>query len=50
MGVEAKERSIYKKPDFIQQVHGIWGRTRLAMPKIILRAGLVIIEAWFRGY
>ena len=24
--------------------------TRLAMPKTILRAGLVVIEAWFRGY
>ena len=26
------------------------GGTRLAMPKIILRAGLIVIEAWFRGY
>ena len=49
MGVEAKERNIYKKPDFIQQVHGIWRRTRLAMPKTIC-AGLVVIEAWFGGY
>ena len=24
--------------------------TRLAMPKTILWAGLVVIEAWFRGY
>ena len=24
--------------------------TRLAMPKTILRARLVVIEAWFRGY
>ena len=24
--------------------------THLAMPKIILRAGLVVIEAWFGGY
>ena len=24
--------------------------TRLAMSKTILRAGLIIIEAWFRGY
>ena len=24
--------------------------TRLAMPKTALRAGLIIIEAWFRGY
>ena len=26
------------------------GGTRLAMPKTRLRAGLIIIEAWFRGY
>ena len=24
--------------------------TRLAMPKTILRAGPIVIEAWFRGY
>ena len=24
--------------------------TRLAMPKTRLRAGLIIFEAWFRGY
>ena len=24
--------------------------TRLAMPKTILLAGLIVIEAWFRGY
>ena len=30
---------------------GVFGEgTRLAMPKTILRAGLIIIEAWFRGY
>ena len=26
------------------------GGTRLAMPKTTLRAGLIAIEAWFRGY
>ena len=26
------------------------GGTRLAMPKTILRARLIVIEAWFRGY
>ena len=26
------------------------GGTRLAMPKTILRAGLVVIKDWFRGY
>ena len=26
------------------------GGTGLAMPKTTLRAGLIVIEAWFRGY
>ena len=26
------------------------GGTHLTMPKIRLRAGLIVIEAWFRGY
>ena len=26
------------------------GGTCLAMPKTTLRAGLIVIEAWFRGY
>ena len=26
------------------------GGTRLAMPKTTLRAGLIVIEAWIRGY
>ena len=31
--------------------HGVFGGgTRLAMPKTILRAGLIVVEAWFRGY
>ncbi len=31
--------------------HGVFGGgTRLAMPKTTLRAGLIVIEAWFRGY
>ena len=30
---------------------GVFGEgTRLAMPKTILRAGLIVYEAWFRGY
>ena len=30
--------------------HGVFGGgTRLAMPKKILRAGLIVNEAWFRG-
>ena len=31
--------------------YGVFGvGTRLAMPKTNLRAGLIVIEAWFRGY
>ena len=33
---------------FFRDVFG--GGTRFAMPKTILRAGLIVIEAWFRGY
>ena len=30
---------------------GVFGEgTRLAMPKKRLHAGLIVIEAWFRGY
>ena len=30
---------------------GVFGEgTRLAMPKTRLRAGLIVTEAWFRGY
>ena len=30
---------------------GVFGEgTRLAMPKIRLCTGLIVIEAWFRGY
>ena len=50
IGAETKERNIHQKPDTIQQVYGIWRRTRLAMPNTNLRAGLIVIEAWFGGY
>ena len=45
---------IFAEPDTIlvfnifYEVFG--GGTRLAMPKTILRAGLIVIEAWSRGY
>ena len=45
---------IFAEPDTIlvfnifYEVFG--GGTRLAMPKTILHAGPVVIEAWFRGY
>ena len=41
------------KPDTIHhnRYFGVFGDgTRLAMPKTILRAGLIVIEAWYRGY
>ena len=44
----------FAEPDTIlvfKIFHGVFGGgTRLAMPKTILRAGLIVIEAWFRGY
>ena len=44
----------FAEPDTIlvfKIFHGVFGGgTRLAMPKTTLRAGLIIIEAWFRGY
>ena len=43
----------FAKPDTIQVFtifYGLFrGGTRLAMPNI-MRAGLIVIEAWFRGY
>ena len=43
----------FAEPDtiFVFKIfYGVFGGgTRLAMPKTI-RAGLVVIEAWFRGY
>ena len=44
----------FAEPDTIlvfKIFYGVFGEgTRLAMPKTILRARLIIIEAWFRGY
>ena len=44
----------FVEPDTILRFkifYGVFGEgTRLAMPKTILRAGLIVIEAWFRGY
>ena len=44
----------FAKPDTIlvfKIFYGVFGGgTRLAMPKTNLRAGLIVIEAWFRGY
>ena len=44
----------FAEPDtiFVFKIfYGVFGEgTRLAMPKTNLRAGLIVIEAWFRGY
>ena len=44
----------FAEPDTIlvfKIFYGVFGGgTRLAMPKTILRVGLIVIEAWFRGY
>ena len=44
----------FTEPDTIlvfKIFYGIFGDgTRLAMLKTRLRAGLIVIEAWFRGY
>ena len=50
MGVEAKERNIYKKT----RLYSIGTRNLEENPPCNaednLRAGLVVIEAWFKGY
>ena len=44
----------FAEPDTIlafEIFYGVFGGgTCLAMPKTIPRAGLIVIEAWFRGY
>ena len=49
LGAEAKRINIYGAGYYLQTL-GNWRTTRLAMPKTILRTGLIVIEAWFRGY
>ena len=46
MDVEAKKRNIYEKPDIIQSLK----KNPPCNAEDNLRAGLVVIEAWFRGY
>ena len=50
MGIEAKERNIYKKSDFIQTGTRNLEENPPCNAEDNLRAGLVVIEAWFRGY
>ena len=49
MGTEAKRFNIYGAGHYLRTLES-WRRTRLAMPKTTLRAGLIVIEAWFGGY
>ena len=43
-----QSRTLSSCSNIFYEVFG--GGTRLAMPKTNLRAGLIVIEAWFRGY
>ena len=47
-------RTCFAEPDtayvFDNNLGVFGGGTRLAMPKTRLRAGFIVIEAWFRGY
>ena len=50
MGVEAKERNIYKKPDFIRTGTQNLEENPPCNAEDNLRARLIVIEAWFGGY
>ena len=50
LGIEAKERNIYKKPDFIQIGTRNLEENPPCNAEDNLRAGLIVIEAWFGGY
>ena len=50
MGVEAKERDIYKKPDAIQTGTQDLEKNPPCNAEDNLHAGLIAIEAWFGGY
>ena len=54
LDVEAKERNIYKEAGHYPRVQNLlWsiqGRNPPCNAEDNLRAGLIVIEAWFRGY
>ena len=50
MGVEAKECYIHKKPDVISTGTQNSERNPPCNAGDNLRAGLIVIEAWFGGY
>ena len=45
-----RSAAFIRKLDTIRLKHGTWRRTRLANAEDNIRAGLVVIEAWFGGY
>ena len=51
--LKPRSTTLMKVPDTVRHdgYIGVFGEgTRLAMQKTRLRAGLIVIEAWFRGY
>ena len=50
MGVEAKERNIYKKIGLYSAGTRNLEENPPCNAEDNLRAGLIVIEAWFRGY
>ena len=51
--LKPRRTTLIKMPDTVLHDGNIGvfrGGTRLAMPKTRLRARLIVIEAWFRGY
>ena len=49
IGHKSQEVNIYGAGHFLRTLE-CWRRTRPAMPKTTLCAGLIVIEAWFGGY
>ena len=50
IGVEAKERNIYKRPDAVQTGTQDLEKNPPCNAKDNLRARHIIIKGWFRGY
>ena len=51
--LKPRSTTLMKMPDTVRRDGNLGvfgGGTRLAMPKTRLCTGLIVIEAWFRGY
>ena len=51
--LKPRSTTLMKMPDTVRRDGNLGlfgGGTLLAMPKTRVRAGLIVIEAWFRGY